>query len=511
VNIPASATGGPLFLSGDEAATRRLGNLAATVVATLGRSVGEAGPCPDLSPETLAQLVATIDPCPPDGVDFDQVMAEMGHTVLAQGVHPTHPRTVAHLHSPTLLTAAVSELAIGATNQSLDSYDQAPAATLVEDHLVRWLAARLGLPATASGVLTAGGTASNLLGLLLARDAAGAFGDTDIAADGLPPEAATWRIVTSEAAHFSVARAAATLGLGRRHVVTVATDERGRMDVDALDTTLAELGRTGLRPIAVVGTAGTTDTGAIDPLADLAASAAAAGAWFHVDAAVGSGLCLSERLRPRLTGIERADSITADMHKLWWQPIGASALLVRDERRLSVLRCPSDYLDRADDDGDGHLNLVSRSLDTSRRFDALKVLVSLRSTGRRRLAAMVEHLVDLATASADMLGRRPEIELLAPPSTVMVLFRWRPGDGLPGPDEGLLDAANTAIQRRLFASGRAVVGRTRLRGRVALKFTLVNPSLTLDDLSEIADEIAAEGAAWLAAARASGDPLELAR
>jgi L-2,4-diaminobutyrate decarboxylase len=452
--------------------------------------------------------VASIDPCPDEGVPFDDVVAEVGQKVLAHGVQPWDPWCVAHLHCPTLLTAAAAELAIGATNQSMDSYDQAPAATLVEDHLVRWLATTLGLPPAASGVLTAGGTASNLLGLLLARDTAA--GGHDVGADGLPAEAGRWRIVTSEAAHFSVQRAAATLGLGRRSVVPVATDELGRMDLGALDAALARLNGEGLRPIAIVGTAGTTDLGAIDPLPELAARAATVDAWFHVDAAVGSAFCLSDRLRPWLAGIERADSVTADMHKLWWQPIGASALLVRDAGSLAVLRSPSDYLDRPDDDGDGHLNLVSRSLDTSRRFDALKVLVSLRSTGRRRMAHMVEHLVDTAAATADVLGQRPDVELLARPSTVMVVFRWRP----PGVDDDLLDELNTDVQRRLFASGRAVVGRTRHHGRVALKLTLVNPTTTLEDLVRLADEIANEGRAWLAehVARhgASGAPLPAA-
>jgi len=436
----------------------------------------ERGPAPDVSPEALAKLVGAIDVCPDDPVPFDEVLADVGERVLAHGVRPFDPRCVAHLHTTTLLTAAATELAIGVTNQSLDSYDQAPAATLLEDHLVRWTAGLLGLPAGASGVLTAGGTASNLLGLLLARG--------DVTTDGLPAEARTWRIVASEAAHFSVQRAAAVLGLGHRAVVPVATDGSGRIDVAALDQALADLDRQGLRCIALVGTAGTTDLGAIDPLPALAERAAHRGAWFHVDAAVGAAFAFSDRLRPWLDGIASADSVTADLHKLCWQPIGASLLLARDGRRLDLVRHPSDYLDRADDeddadDGSGPLNLVGRSLDTSRRFDALKVVVSLRSTGRRRMGAMVEHLVDLAAATAEVVAATPDLELLAPVSSVTVLFRWRP----PGSDDGdALDAANTAIQRALFAQGRAVLGRTRHRGRVALKLTLVNPTTTLDDL-----------------------------
>lgn len=425
-----------------------------------------SGPRSAITPEDLRRSIEGLDICPDAGLPVAEVLEDIGERVLAHGVRPDHPWCVAHLHAPTLATAAAAELAIGATNQSLDSYDQAPAATFLEDHLVRWLGGEVGLPDGRSGVLTAGGTASNLLGLLLAREHADGPGV----------------IVTSAKAHFSVEQAAMVLGLGREAVVPVATDRQGRIDVAALDQTLAGLDRDGRRTVAIVGTAGTTDAGAIDPLPALAARAAARGAWFHVDAAVGGGLVLSDRLRPRLAGLERADSVTVDLHKLCWQPIGASVLLVRDGRSFDMVRQPSDYLDRDDDDV---LNLVGRSLDTSRRFDALKVVVSLRSTGRHQMGAWMEQLVDTTAAVAEVIDRDPRFELLTPPSLVMVLFRWRPGD----------DAANTAIQRQLFARGQAVVGRTRRDGRVALKFTLLNPSTTVDDLARLLDLIAATGQA----------------
>jgi L-2,4-diaminobutyrate decarboxylase len=324
-------------------------------------------------------------------------------------------------------------------------------------------------------VLTAGGTASNLLGMLLAREHHG-----------------PGCIVASAAAHFSVRRAAMVLGLGRDAVVPVATDDRGRLDVAALDDVLGQLDADGQPVAAIVGTAGTTDLGAIDPLPALADRAAALGAWFHVDAAVGGAFCLSDRLRPLIAGIERADSVTVDLHKLWWQPIGASALLVRDATALDVVREPSDYLDRDDDRDDGVLNLVGRSLDTSRRFDALKILVSLRATGRRTMAAMLEHLVDTASATAAEIVARPDLELITTPSTVMVAFRWRPlGMDL---DDARLDAANTAIQRALFARGEAILGRTRIGGRVALKLTLVNPLTSPAATATLLDLVEKQGA-----------------
>jgi L-2,4-diaminobutyrate decarboxylase len=197
---------------------------------------------------------------------------------------------------------------------------------------------------------------------------------------------------------------------------------------------------------------------------------------------VGGALLVAERLRARLAGIEQADSITMDMHKLLWQPIGASALLVRDERSFAAVREPSDYLDR---EGDDVLNLVGRSLDTSRRFDALKVLVSLRALGRRRLAAMVEQLLALAAHAADAVRAQPQLELVAEPQTVTVVFRWN------GPSA---DAVNVAVQRNLLASGRAVIGRTRIGGAEALKLTLMNPATTPADVEALVALVAAEAA-----------------
>lgn len=463
-----------------------------------------------IGPNELAAAIADLDPCPPEGRPLEQALAELGPTVLAHGVRQADPFCAAHLHSPTLVSAAAAELAIGATNQSLDSFDQAPAATLVEEHLVRWLARLLGLPARASGVLTAGGTASNLLGLLLARDHTARQADADwsLARQGLPPQAAGWRIICSEASHFSIQRAASVLGLGHRAVLTVATDRHDRLDVASLDRAISRLSPDE-RVMAIVGTAGTTDAGALDPLREMAARARSLGAWFHVDAAVGGALVLSEPLQGMLSGIDQADSVVVDFHKLWWQPIGASALLVRDASVFDrAVRHTSDYLDR-DEDGDSAEdlppNLVSRSLDTSRRFDALKVLIGLRTAGREQLAAMLEHLVATTTAASRVIEHHPALELLRPVSTVMLLFRWRPGltnrEGEPPPgdaepDEDALDVINTQTQQTLFASGEAVIGRTRVnragtaRPVVALKLTLVNPRTNIADLTRLVDLVA---------------------
>ncbi|RKQ91325.1 L-2,4-diaminobutyrate decarboxylase [Solirubrobacter pauli] len=431
------------------------------------RALSAPGPRSPLDPTELASQVAAIDPLPEDGASLDAVLNELA-PILEGGIRLGDPNCVAHLHPAPLIEAAVAELAVGVTNQSMDAFDASPAATFVEDALVSRLAELHGFPG-GSGVMTMGGTASNLLGLLLARDRAG----DDVRTHGVPQN--RWRIAASATSHDSIRRSAALLGLGTDAVIAVPTEPDGRMSVEALrDLT------DGQDVIAIVGTAGTTDLGAIDPLDALADRAQELGAWLHVDAAVGSGLTLSDTHRGRLRGIERAHSITADLHKLWWMPFGASALLVPDVAELRAVHHASVYLNRPEDEAEGQLNLVGRSLDTSRRFDAFKVLVALRTRGRKQLGGMVDAVLDLTQYAGEAIERHPELELVAPPHTVMVAFR-RVGD----------DARNVAIHRDLFASGEAVIGRTTVDGRVALKLTLLNPSTTRAQVDALLDLISA--------------------
>ena len=441
-----------------------------------------------LSPAALRALIRAEAVCPEDGRELDAVLGDFAATVWHHGVVASDVACVAHLHPPTLVPAVATELAIAATNQSMDSWDQAPAATEVELHLMSWLAGLIGFGDRASGVMTSGGTASNVLGITLARSAAAAQSGVDVLKAGLPSEAAHWRIICSDQAHFSVQRAAAQLGLGRDAVVGVATTASGSLELGALDEAIDALTRAGDRVIALVATAGTTDLGAIDPLADVAARARRLGCWLHVDAAVAGAFLLADALRARLAGIELADSVTIDFHKLWWQPFNASALVVRDESSFDLLRVRSDYLDRGGE-LEGMVNLVGRSLDTSRRFDAAKVVVTLRTLGRRALGEMLEHLVGLAAYAGEAIDAEPALTLLARPSAVMCVF------DAPGASADDL----REVQQRLLARGEVVLGRTQIKGRAALKFTFMNPLAASADVDALVRVVVNE----LAAVRAS--------
>ena len=263
---------------------------------------------------------------------------------------------------------------------------------------------------------------------------------------------------------------------------------------------LARLRSEGLLPIAVVATAGTTDFGSIDPLPAVVAAARAAGAWVHVDAAYGGALLFSGRHRDGLAGLDLADSVALDFHKLFWQPISCGALLVRDAATFDLIKLNADYLNPEEHEALGVPDLVTRSVLTTRRFDALKLWVSLRVLGRRGLAAMIDRTLELAAVAHAAVARHPRLEPAHDPRLGCVVFRYRPLD--PGADA---DRVNAAIPRRLFDTGRAVIGHTRVGGRPCLKFTFLNPCTSPADVEELVDLVAAEGEE-LEAEAASGVP-----
>ncbi len=420
-------------------------------------------------------------------------IAEILRTVVANCIAVSHPRTAAHLHCPPLLASLAAEVVISALNQSMDSFDQAPIATLVEQKMIRWLCAQAGLPDTADGTFTTGGSQSNYMGLLLARDGfLRKQWNWSVQKSGLPPEARKLRILCSEVAHFTVEKSAMQLGLGTDSVLRVAVDDHFRMDPAALRAALAALQSQNLLPMAIVATAGTTDFGSIDPLPALAASARAAKTWLHVDAAYGGALLFSTHHRAKLAAVEHADSLSIDFHKLLWQPIPCSVFLVREARNFDSIKMHADYLnpepDADEDEDEGVPNLVTTSLLTSRRFDALKLWISFQSLGRTQLAAMIDRTIALAAYAGEIVRKTPRLELMCEPQLSTVVFRYIPQQ--PGLDA---DRINASIRRRLFESGSAVIGHTRVRGQQCLKFTCMNPSTSEEEMKKLIEAVVAQG------------------
>lgn len=416
-------------------------------------------------------------------------VAQILRTVVANSISVSHPHTAAHLHCPPLLASLAAEVVISALNQSMDSFDQAPIATIVEQKMIRWLCAQAGLPATADGTFTTGGSQSNYMGLLLARDTfLRKHWNWSAQKSGLPPEARQLRILCSEVAHFTVEKSASQLGLGTDAVVRVAVDDHFRMDPAALHAALSALQSQNQLPMAIVATVGTTDFGSIDPLPELVAAARAANTWLHVDAAYGGALLFSGGHRARLAGIEQADSLSVDFHKLLWQPIPCSVFLVREAQYFDSIKMHADYLNSELDEDAGVPNLVTTSLLTSRRFDALKFWISLQSLGRIQLAAMIDRTVALAAYAAETVRTTAALELICEPQLSTVVFRYKPQHA-----ELDADLINAAIRRRLFETGSAVIGHTRIRGHQCLKFTCMNPATSDSQMQELIAAVVAQG------------------
>jgi L-2,4-diaminobutyrate decarboxylase len=434
--------------------------------------------------ETLFQQ----DILPARGVDLPQGLERL-RPVIENSIALDHPHTIAHLHCPPLIASLAAELVLSALNQSLDSFDQAPAATALETALSRWLCHEVGLPAAADAVFTSGATQSNFMGLLLARDSCiQSRWNWPVARQGLPPQASGLRVLCSMAAHFSVARSASQLGLGSQAVIQVAVDRSFRMRPEALAAELERLAASGLVPAAIVATAGTTDFGSIDPLPEIATQARRAGAWLHVDAAYGSALLLSERHRSLLNGLEHADSISMDFHKQFWQAISCGAFLVRDRAKFRLLEAHADYLNPESDDAFGIPHLVNKSLATTRRFDALKLWLSFQVLGREKFAAMVDRSIELAAYAAREIAAHPALELLHQPQYGCVVFRYRGAR-----QNADADALHRTLRQQLFERGTAVIGHTRVNGKECLKFTCINPMASEGGLQRLLEEIVEQG------------------
>ncbi|AXU97610.1 MAG TPA: aspartate aminotransferase family protein [Erwinia persicina] len=392
-----------------------------------------------------------------------------------------HPQCVAHLHCPSLVVSQAAEVLINATNQSMDSWDQSPSATIIEVKLIEWLRTQVGYQPGDAGVFTSGGTQSNLMGLMLARDAFFARIGHSVQQDGLPGDLSKIKVFCSENAHFSVQKNMALMGLGYRSVTLVKTDRFARMDVNDLAEKIAQAQANGEQILAIVATAGTTDAGAIDPLRAIASLAAEHQIWVHVDAAWGGALLLSEKYRDYLDGIELVDSVTLDFHKQFFQTISCGAFLLKEARHYELMRYQAAYLNSEFDEAQGVPNLVSKSLQTTRRFDALKLWMGLEALGQQQYAEIIDHGVTLAQQVAQYVTEQPSLELVMEPQLASVLFRYRPAS-LAGADDAAIALLNQKIGDALLDSGRANVGVTESDGVTCLKMTLLNPTVTLQDI-----------------------------
>ncbi|HCZ9546689.1 TPA: pyridoxal phosphate-dependent class III aminotransferase [Vibrio alginolyticus] len=435
-------------------------------------------PYSGMDPKALEAAIHDVD-LDNGNAPLKSVIDDAAELVAKNAIFTQHPDCIAHLHTPPLMPAIAAEAMIAALNQSMDSWDQASSATYVEQKVVNWLCDKYELGAKADGIFTSGGTQSNQMGLMLARDwIADKLSAHSIQKLGLPEYADKLRIVCSKKSHFTVQKSASWMGLGEKAVMTVDANADGTMDVTKLDEVLNQAKAEGLIPFAIVGTAGTTDHGAIDDLDFIADMAAKHDMWMHVDGAYGGALILSSQ-KTRLKGCERAHSISVDFHKLFYQTISCGALLVNDKSNFKFLLHHADYLNREHDELP---NLVDKSIATTKRFDALKVFMTMQSVGPKALGDMYDHLLEQTLEVADMIRDNKHFELLAEPSLSTVLFRATH-------ESADLDELNKTLRLEALTRGIAVLGETIVDDKTALKFTILNPCLTTADFESLLSKI----------------------
>jgi aromatic-L-amino-acid/L-tryptophan decarboxylase len=462
-------------LSPDE--IRRLGHLAADAVAEhrerlLSRPVfGKIG----------GDAALFDEPIPETGQPIEETLRFVREHVLPFPMGNSHPRFYGFINATADPVGITADYLAAAMNPNCWGGDHA--AIHVENRVIAWLAEILGMPAGAEGILVSGGSMANFTALAAARRA---VFPADVRSEGLCG-AKPLIVYASDQVHSCVDKAVDLLGMGTRYLRKITSDERFRIPVSALARAVADDRAAGLSPAIVVGNAGTVNTGAIDPLEELADFCRKESLWFHVDGAYGAMARISPRLAPLFAGIERADSIAADPHKWLYVPYEAGATIVRESGRLGAAfrKFPEYLASDPESPFPGPAWFAERGVELSRGFKALKVWMGFKTHGRRGYAQAIENDVRLAHFASDAVDSRPDLERMAETVLSIMNFRYKPRERAVPEEE--LDRVNRQIVNRLVGDGSFFLAPTVLKGRAALRVCIVNFRTREEDLTALLD------------------------
>jgi glutamate/tyrosine decarboxylase-like PLP-dependent enzyme len=419
---------------------------------------------------------------PASGRSLTELVEDVSARVLPYPMGNGHPGFFGWVNSPPSPAGVVVASLLSALNPSCAGGEHA--GVLLEHTVVRWLADLVGYPhAPGGGLLTSGASMATVVALAAARQREAARQGWDVREDGLSGRPAMV-LYTSTEGHSCLRKAAELLGLGSRHVREVPVDRDLRMDVRALHEMVSSDRAAGARPFCVAASAGTVNTGAVDPLDEIAEVAAEHGLWFHVDGAYGALGVLADGAADRYAGMARADSLALDPHKWLGVPVDCGCILVRDPgtTRDAFSLVPA-YLR---DDAAGDLGWFSEyGPEQTRPFRALRVWATMSHLGHDGILGLVNHCTRLASTLAAMVDGSDDFELLAPVTASITAFRHRPA-GIPA---DRLDALNRTIPAVVQRRGRVFITGTRLAGTEALRACFLHPATDTDDLTALLDEI----------------------
>jgi glutamate/tyrosine decarboxylase-like PLP-dependent enzyme len=425
-----------------------------------GKTIGEIGASLPLAGEPLEAL---LNDC---------------RQIIENSRHNGHPRFFGYVASPATAPGAFADLIASALNTNLTSWRSGPAGTEIERTVINWLASLIGYSTSerpAHGLLTSGGSMANMTALLMAHRAK----SPDVASTGLW-NSEPMTIYASDQIHMSIPKAADMIGIGRAQVRLIPTDDRFRMKVELLRETIAADLKNGLKPFCIVGSAGTVNTGAVDPLDEIADVANEFQLWFHIDGAYGALAALDETKRPLFRGLERADSISLDPHKWLYVPIDSGCLLFRDEARARAAFAfeGADYIKVHEQNEAEAFAFWNYGPELSRRFRALKIWLTLRYYGVQRIARTISEDNLVAAYLGEQVKAAADFELLAAPELSICCFRYV----TPGLAEAELDELNTQIMNLVQRGGRAYLSSATIRGKFALRACITNFRTTRADI-----------------------------
>jgi aromatic-L-amino-acid decarboxylase len=422
-------------------------------------------------PETSGREVTDLfDRSLPQAGEGERAFADLEKVIA--NIRPNVPRFFAYVLGAGDPVAALGDYFASILNQNVTAWRSSPAAVAIERSVINWLAEATGCKDFA-GTLTAGGSAANLMALAIAREAKLPANEHGVQGKG--------RIYASTEIHMSIGKAVAMLGIGRDNLRLVAVNSDYTMDISALDRMISDDVRAGYTPIAVLASAGTVNTGAIDDLQQVAAVARRYGAWFHIDGAYGALAAIA--VPEQFVGVSLADSLSLDPHKWLYQPVDCGCLLYRDASHArKAFAYTGDYTKVLNEDPLESFAFFEESMELSRRFRAMKLWLSLRYHGMNAFREAILNDLNLAQHLAKRVSSEPSLELLAPVTLSAVCFRYT-----QAPPEQL-NQLNAAILKRIIERGRVFISNATVNGKFALRACIVNQRAAETDVTEVVTE-----------------------
>jgi len=461
----------------------RLGRAVTTIITEYAASLDTRKVTSTATPQELEKIFD--EPFPEQGMTVEEILARFTSDVLAHAMQVPSPRYYGQFNPTPLPIGVWADVLSSSLNQNAGAWRNGPTSAMIEARVLRWLCELVGYGPESFGVLASGGTEANLIALKCARDRA----HQTAVREGLRSAPGELTVYASEQCHFSIERSVDILGLGRNSLRKIATDDNFHIRPDALQQQLETDRRAGCVPCCVIGIAGATSTGVIDPLPQLAAIARENNCWYHVDAAYGGTLAFSEKHRDKLRGIELADSVTFDPHKWMFVPFACGAVLVRDGGRVlrDAFDITPEYLNEDRGGADVEFDFFRYGQMGTRRFSSLKLWMALKFMGRAGYAAVIERQIGLTEYLAARIDELDNFERVSPVETAVCCFKFSPA-GFANLDRLGQDRLQQELQQRIERGGEAWITTTVLNGRRALRVN-INSFLTerrhIDDLLDL--------------------------